>query len=276
MDHRGAGPPGLVRAKTRRCAAALASGCAKVASFGPPGAGPKEATHCRLHCPAGLGYQNVRSRRCVVAGCLTQPSYGTGLLGTVATHCYKHRPENYANVKSKRCAAAGCVRRPTYAPLGARRDSATHCSKHAPYGHRPADKKGLASNCAAGGCAKCASFGWPGTRRATHCADHRLDGHCNVRVKRCVYCDKIPSFAPPGGTRGDATHCGQHRLDGYQNVITSICAAAGCFKRATHCFPVAAGERPPSSASWRWGARTTALTHCAAHKLDGHVSRRRG
>lgn len=257
----------------------LVRNCATAASFGPSGAGQRGAVYCGRHCPPG--YQNVIAKRCIAlpphvppsalqSKCSRVASFGPpGASPQGATSCAQHQLLGYQNVRAGSCAAGGCAKRPTHGLPSETR--ATHCSEHRPDGSRPFFKEGRAGRCEAGGCWKTASFGPPGARRGTRCARHRLDGQCNLRAKRCVFCKTIPSYAPPGGSRGDASHCVRHYPSGYLDVVTRLCEVPGCAKSASYGMPV--GEQiGKQGAVSRFGATMRAPTRCVEHRLDGQTS----
>ena len=145
--------------------------------------------------------------------------------------------------------------------------------------------------CVREGCQTRANFGVPGTRKATHCAKHKLDGYVNVKKRTCAHkdCQTRAYFGVPGTRK--ATHCAKHKLDGYVDVYRA-CAHEDCrkfphfgdpkFGKKTYCAehkpdgyvdltnPVCAEDGCTIRASF--GDPTTGKkTHCTKHKLDGHV-----
>jgi len=84
-------------------------------------------------------------------------------------------------------------------------------------------------------------FGKPGTRRATHCKACKLVDYVDVKNKRCV-CGSRPSF---GGKIGDmATRCGKCKLTGWIDVVTKKCSCG-----TKPVFAARVGDRPTRCAT---------------------------
>ena len=99
-------------------------------------------------------------------------------------------------------------------------------------------------------CKKRPKFGIPGSKKASHCATHKLPEMVNVLRKTCLQCKKIPTFGIPGSKK--ASHCATHKLPEMVNVLSKTCLQ--CDKIPTFGIP---GSKKAS--------------HCATHKLPEMV-----
>ena len=112
--------------------------------------------------------------------------------------------------------------------------------------------------CLIDGCNTRPSFGTQfGSKNATHCSTHKLDGMINCVSKRCLIdgCNTLPSFGTQFG-RKYATHCATHKLDGMIDCVHKRCLIDGC-----NTLP---------SFGTQFGKKYA--THCTTHKLDGMIN----
>ncbi len=109
--------------------------------------------------------------------------------------------------------------------------------------------------CVSDGCETRSVFGVPGSKKASHCARHKLEGMVDVRHKTCISdgCSTIPVFGVPGSKK--ASHCTRHKLEGMVNVKDKTCVSDGC-------LTIPAFGVPFSKKS----------SHCTMHKLEGMVN----
>ena len=100
-------------------------------------------------------------------------------------------------------------------------------------------------------CKKQSTFGIPGSKKASHCAKHKLPQMVNVLNKTCLQCNKQPNFGIPGSKK--ASHCATHKLSEMVNVNSKTCLE--CDKQPKFGIP---GSKKAS--------------HCATHKLPEMVN----
>ena len=86
----------------------------------------------------------------------------------------------------------------------------------------------ISKTCILDGCKKQPTFGVPGSKKASHCAAHKLDTMVDVKHKTCIFegCEKQPNFGVPGSKK--ASHCAAHKLDTLVDVISKTCIFEGC------------------------------------------------
>lgn len=296
--------------KNRRCAAA---GCEARALYGVPGLphsgrgrptrpGYGPATHCARHRPEGSF--DCHNKLCAADGCRRKPSYGMPLLDASLVGLDARLAGLDASLDGSDASLDGSDARlvGTDARLDgsdARLDGsdarlervkATHCARHRLEGsmRTVAEGTGRATRpraarlCAAAGCAQHAIFGQPDSKAAgaRYCADHRLEGWWDARIRRCdaADCLKNPSF---GTETTGARYCADHRPDGTWDVKNRRCVAAGCLKHPT--FGLAGGALADGAlaggalvggalvgGALAGGARALA-THCLEHRPEGYL-----
>ena len=93
-------------------------------------------------------------------------------------------------------------------------------------------------------CTKCrerrASFNWPTEIIALFCKLCMLEGMINVMSKKCVECDKQPSYNDEGQP---VKYCKDHAKSGMVDVVSKRCKQEGCEKQAH--FEGWCGEHKP-------------------------------
>ena len=75
------------------------------------------------------------------------------------------------------------------------------------------------------------NFGVPGSKKASHCAAHKLDTMVDVKHKTCIFeeCDTRPVFGVPGSKK--ASHCAAHKLDTMVDLKHKTCVSEWCSTR---------------------------------------------
>ncbi|CAM9302662.1 unnamed protein product [Ectocarpus sp. 13 AM-2016] len=111
-------------------------------------------------------------------------------------------------------------------------------------------------------CLRRPSFGFPGDKRASRCASHKLEGQEDVTSRRCDEegCSRIPSFRKPGGN-SRIRFCAAHKPPGYEDY----------HKGARSCRAAPGGSNAcnrNSSFGFKGGKRTS----CAQHKQKGMIN----
>ena len=266
-------------------------GCVKFASWEVPGG--KKVRYKDMRCAEHKvgGMVRVKGRRCDhPSGCGSVPSFGEpGCAGDdheheheheqtpTPTRCAKHKTPGMVNVVHRRCGAplpdgSGCQKHPSYGTPG---DRATRCAGHKTQGMvlRAAGRCIGGSSDGGGdvGCAKPARFRLPGTKKATHCIDHRQPGMAEVGIKLCCVdgCARRAGFGHPprpvsrnhvgamNSKRSLATHCSDHRRPGMVNVLAARCDHPdGCDTTPSYGLPGASKK-----------------TRCATHRDPGMVAK---
>jgi hypothetical protein len=90
-------------------------------------------------------------------------------------------------------------------------------------------------------CRQRATFGWNGTKKATHCVSHKSVGMNDVRHPSCRLCHRRPSYAKKCSS--SATHCHLHKTGDMRNVKHKLCESCDTYatygfvkNRPTHCL----------------------------------------
>ncbi|CAM9835890.1 unnamed protein product [Ectocarpus sp. 12 AP-2014] len=111
-------------------------------------------------------------------------------------------------------------------------------------------------------CPRRPSFGFPGDKRASRCASHKLEGHEDVTSRRCDEegCSRIPSFRQPGGN-SRIRFCAAHKPPGYEDY----------HKGARSCR-VAPGGFNACNRNSSFGFKGGKRISCAQHKQKGMIN----
>ncbi|CAN0315771.1 unnamed protein product, partial [Ectocarpus sp. 6 AP-2014] len=111
-------------------------------------------------------------------------------------------------------------------------------------------------------CPRRPSFGFPGDKRASRCASHKLEGHEDITSRRCDEegCSRIPSFRQPGGTTR-IRFCAAHKPPGYEDY----------HKGARSCR-VAPGGFNACNRNSSFGFKGGKRISCAQHKQKGMIN----
>lgn len=104
-------------------------------------------------------------------------------------------------------------------------------------------------------CGKRASFGFPNTKIAITCAEHKEIDFVNVVSKKCLYenCLTIPVYGIKGTKL--ALYCSEHKEETHVNIKDKTCLNPNCLKR-----PI-------------YGVKESKIAlYCKEHKEENHIN----
>jgi hypothetical protein len=172
--------PGMVDVINKKC---IEEGCPKTPVYNFQGQITR--LYCKDHCKPGM--INLKDKLCI--SCNKQASYNYEG-ETKAIYCKEHSKDNMILVKGHTCKEEGCLSRAMY---NYPNNPAHYCKKHSKNGMIEIKKRIL---CLFEGCKILPSYNYKG-EKSIYCAEHKLKDMILVRTKKCLLCDKQPTYNYP-------------------------------------------------------------------------------